>query len=488
MSPGDGRAAVGFLFDLNRCTGCNACELACSTENELGWGRSWREVVPFNPERQPGMPSFHLSVACHHCEEAPCLSQCPTLAITRDPETGAVLVDEGRCIGCRYCSWVCPYDVPRFDESSSVMTKCTSCNHRLHEGKEPACVEACPTAALGWGPLEGDPTVRGFPTANVGARIRFTPLRRDAERAASTWELPAEVAEFYGSTSRGVVAGAADSLADANPSAAALAGTGVPTRVGQTSLRSEAPLWLFTTGAAGLVGWILAAARGAVAVNPFVFASLAAVTLALSTFHLGRPLRAWRAISNLRRSRLSREIGAYGAFLGGGVLMLIRGGQPPAALALLTGVLGLIALFSMDRVYDPVRPAGGGRLHSADVVLTGPLFASVLLHATGAFMVLASIKLILYARDAMRARRSPGAGGSAGPGARSGVTRVVVVRGVLRVGVGLILPPLLWSLWPGLWPGWAALSVAAGELLDRAEFYQGLEISPPLVAHHRSAA
>ncbi|NJD18740.1 MAG: 4Fe-4S dicluster domain-containing protein, partial [Gemmatimonadetes bacterium] len=146
----------GFLFDPNRCTGCAACTLACSTENALGWGVSWRQIVPFNPERRPDIPSFHLSLACNHCDDAPCVAQCPTQAMRRDPVTGAVLVDGSRCIGCRYCAWVCPYDAPRFDAARGVMTKCTLCSHRLAAGGTPACVEACPTDALGYGPLAGE--------------------------------------------------------------------------------------------------------------------------------------------------------------------------------------------------------------------------------------------------------------------------------------------------------------------------------------------
>ena len=113
----------GFLLDLNRCTGCSACELACSTENALGWGRSWRRVMTFNEDRLPGLPSFHLSLACNHCAKAPCVEQCPARAIGRDDPAGTIQIDPDRCIGCRYCSWVCPFDATRFDEGACVMGK-----------------------------------------------------------------------------------------------------------------------------------------------------------------------------------------------------------------------------------------------------------------------------------------------------------------------------------------------------------------------------
>ncbi|MCK5489102.1 MAG: 4Fe-4S binding protein, partial [Gemmatimonadetes bacterium] len=105
-----------FVFDPNRCTGCQACELACSIENELGPDRSWREVVTFNDASVPGVPRFHLSLACNHCAEPACMHSCPALAYEREASSGAILLDPDRCIGCRYCSWTCPYGAPRFEE------------------------------------------------------------------------------------------------------------------------------------------------------------------------------------------------------------------------------------------------------------------------------------------------------------------------------------------------------------------------------------
>ena len=73
-----------FVFDPNRCTGCQACELACSIENQLGPDRSWRSVLTFNERALPGVPLFHLSLACNHCEEPACMHSCPALAYERD--------------------------------------------------------------------------------------------------------------------------------------------------------------------------------------------------------------------------------------------------------------------------------------------------------------------------------------------------------------------------------------------------------------------
>ena len=72
-----------FVFDPNRCTGCSACELACSIENRLGTDRSWRSVLTFNERGAAGAPRFHLSLACNHCETAACMEACPALAYER---------------------------------------------------------------------------------------------------------------------------------------------------------------------------------------------------------------------------------------------------------------------------------------------------------------------------------------------------------------------------------------------------------------------
>ncbi len=114
-----------FVFDPDRCTGCQACELACSIENQLGPDRSWRGVLTFNERAWPGVPLFHLSLACNHCEEPACMHSCPALAYERDAATGAVLIRTELCIGCRYCSWACPYGAPQFEPEAGVMGKCT---------------------------------------------------------------------------------------------------------------------------------------------------------------------------------------------------------------------------------------------------------------------------------------------------------------------------------------------------------------------------
>ncbi len=80
--------SAAFVHDLNTCVGCHACAIACVNENQLEPGRFWRQIVTFNPARAPLVPTFHLSLACNHCLEAPCLRYCPALAIARDRADG----------------------------------------------------------------------------------------------------------------------------------------------------------------------------------------------------------------------------------------------------------------------------------------------------------------------------------------------------------------------------------------------------------------
>ncbi len=177
----------GFLVDLERCVGCEACVLACRIEN--GWGSEspWRRVLSLNLQRVPAGPTYFLSLACHHCESPACLSACPSRAYLKRDD-GVVLHLAERCLGCRYCEMACPFGAPRFSSETRLVSKCHLCVHRLDRGDPPACVVACPTRALR---LQTAPeleaaaeTIPGFTDpAGCGPRIRFLRPRRGRREA-----------------------------------------------------------------------------------------------------------------------------------------------------------------------------------------------------------------------------------------------------------------------------------------------------------------
>lgn len=152
---------LAFYFDSNTCSGCKTCQVACKDKNDLPMGVLWRRVYEleggdWKKEGETWIPevfSYHLSMACNHCEDPVCLRACPTGAITKN-ERGIVSIDPGTCMGCHYCEWVCPYGAPQFNEETGRMTKCDFCADYLEEGKDPACVAACPMRALDFGEVE----------------------------------------------------------------------------------------------------------------------------------------------------------------------------------------------------------------------------------------------------------------------------------------------------------------------------------------------
>lgn len=153
---------LGFYVNLANCSGCKACEIACKDRKELPVGVRWRRVYEYGggewvTDGDQMVPSgvFHyfVSTACMHCEKPICMEVCPASAISKRDD-GIVLINPDKCIGCRYCSWACPYGAPQFNEEAKVMTKCDFCVELQAQGQNPACVDACPYRALEFGDIE----------------------------------------------------------------------------------------------------------------------------------------------------------------------------------------------------------------------------------------------------------------------------------------------------------------------------------------------
>jgi Fe-S-cluster-containing dehydrogenase component len=145
----------GMTVDERLCVTCNACVLACKSENQVppGTARCW--TVQEEHGTFPLLSVKTRSERCNHCDDAPCVSACPTGA-THLEAGGIVVVDQERCVGCKACIIACPYEV-RYLHPDGYVDKCTFCVHRVNQGLEPACVAVCPTKALTFGDLD-DPT------------------------------------------------------------------------------------------------------------------------------------------------------------------------------------------------------------------------------------------------------------------------------------------------------------------------------------------
>jgi len=147
-----------MLIDLRKCIGCNACAVACKSENEvpLGVWRSWVKRV--EKGKYPHAKEYFLPIVCNNCAKPICVTVCPVKASIQRAD-GIVYVDPHRCIGCRYCMASCPYGVRYINPVSGIVEKCFWCHHRVDAGLDPACAVACPTGAILFGDLN-DPDSR----------------------------------------------------------------------------------------------------------------------------------------------------------------------------------------------------------------------------------------------------------------------------------------------------------------------------------------
>ncbi len=145
---------LGFFVDTTRCVNCKTCEISCKDFQHLEVGRRFRRVHTFESGTFPNVFVLNISMACNHCEDPACVQQCPAKAYTKRQSDGIVIHDPERCIGCRYCTWVCPYGAPQYDHTEGCVRKCDFCIMELEAGRPPVCVASCPLRAIEVGPLE----------------------------------------------------------------------------------------------------------------------------------------------------------------------------------------------------------------------------------------------------------------------------------------------------------------------------------------------
>lgn len=141
-----------FDIDLDRCVGCYACVVACMDQNDIvpkDTDFLLRDVTSLFSKGK----IQYASLACMHCDDAPCVMTCPTGAVFMDEETSLAETDKSKCVGCHSCIMACPFGSPKFDDDGK-MEKCTGCAIRVENGLIPACVRICPTRALKYDAVE----------------------------------------------------------------------------------------------------------------------------------------------------------------------------------------------------------------------------------------------------------------------------------------------------------------------------------------------
>ena len=311
---------------MTRCIGCHCCEVACNEQNNNPPHLQWRKVGELEGGIYPEAQRFFLSMGCNHCVEPSCLKGCPVDAYRKDAVSGLVLHNADACIGCQYCTWNCQYGVPQYNDQRGVVGKCDMCHGRLSVGLDPACVNACPSGAIQvelvniaeWTANFAEANAPGMPPAHVSvSTTRITQpemplMRTDVPRIAREHaHTPLIVMTVLMQVSVGMVV---------------------------ASLFTRDPKWIAT-----------------------IAFGVLQVALAASTFHLGRPIHAIRALRMWKRSWLSREVllftlfaGATSAYVGAlwfeSPLAAVAG-----TVAALLGVAGAVASSCIYLV--PARPA-----------------------------------------------------------------------------------------------------------------------------------
>jgi Fe-S-cluster-containing dehydrogenase component len=286
-----------FKVDLDACTGCKACVVACHSLNGLDDDESWRRVTRQFGERGGVAAQQTVTAACHHCVDPACMKGCPVDAYEKDPVTGIVKHLDDQCIGCSYCTLTCPYEVPAFNHRLGIVRKCDMCSDRLAEGEAPACVQGCPNEAI---------SITIVDTASLPDRN-------------STTQYVSQKPTF-----RASVPDVGDHSAKSHEGHPALAVMLVLTQLSVGAFVTELALGR----ASAFDSWLIAA--------------VGLLAMGASVLHLGRPLYAYRAVIGLRHSWLSREILAFGGFMPLALAYAVRPAPVIGAAAAAMGALGVL--------------------------------------------------------------------------------------------------------------------------------------------------
>jgi Fe-S-cluster-containing dehydrogenase component/DMSO reductase anchor subunit len=431
-----------------------ACVVGCTIENGTETPLNWRRVNEYNPIKHPDLPVFHFSIACNHCDDAPCMKHCPALAYTRDKKTGAIIHHAEACIGCSYCTWACPYDAPKFNENTGIVEKCNFCIGKISEGIKPACAESCPTGALDFGFQEevnlNNHVTPGFVNVGIKPSIQLIPLRKEHTKPAientDAIEINISNLENY-----------------------------EPKITSKIHLKKEWTLVLFTLTVASLVAWLASGVTNNVLVPPLAFSSISIFAIVLTSFHVGKKLRMWRFILNLSGSWLSREIVGFGAFFGLGIMTLLIKENlfgfkelvsfiNIQALGYITIIFGVFTLISIDMVYSLLIRKDHLKIHSAMVWLTGLLLFAWFTKIIVLIALITVFKCVLYIirKQALFKQK----------------LNFHPTISLVRIAT-IIIPSIVLFILPEI-SNWILITIVfLGEIIDRSEFYHESDVKTP---------
>jgi len=291
-----------FHFDTTACIGCHACEVACNEQNANDSDVKWRRVGEMSVGAFPEMTQLFNSMSCNHCIDPECLKGCPTESYIKI-DNGIVVHDDDTCIGCQYCTWNCPYEVPVFNHDRGIVTKCHMCHDKLANNQTPACVQTCPGAAI---EIEAV-NIEQWQTKDMYEQ-GVAPCLPDVDITKPTTRYTLPKIE-------GEVTPADSFMVKPNHAEWPLV---FMTLLTQISFGGFAAL--FASSMLNLIGFELAQA------NVFIVLAIflpAAIGLPLSALHLGRPILALTAMKNYKTSWLSREAIALGVYTGLLSLLLV---------------------------------------------------------------------------------------------------------------------------------------------------------------------
>lgn len=336
QTPGAGQQ-YAFEVNLDQCTGCKACVMACHHENGLDEDETWRSVGLLHGGSSQEAVLQHVTSACHHCLDPACMNGCPVNAYEKEKETGIVKHWEDQCIGCQYCTFTCPYDVPKYNKKKGIVHKCDMCISRLNAGEAPACVRACPSEAIRI-TLIDTASVRKNPTEYVrlpeAPDSRYTlPTTRYLRKKEFPWNTTSM--DFYS----------------------------IQPEHSHTPLIVMLVLTQLSVGTfcAGIFLENHMAADMRSTFMPYhilIALGVGLLALAASIFHLGRPRYAFRAVLGLKKSWLSREIVAFGGFAFLSTIYALVHWLSPFVKDILvasTAVLGILAVLCSAMVYKVTR-------------------------------------------------------------------------------------------------------------------------------------